>query len=715
MNCQVKISLTALVALSACGDVVDEPPMQAPMQASISVAWPRAASSMRGCALDAPDSRIKHIIYVQFDNVHFRRDNPRVPSDLEQMPHLLDFITDHGTLLSNHHTPLISHTADGILTSLTGVYGDRHGQPVANSFGFFTPAGSPSFVGFASSFTYWTDVVSPTMDPRFSMITASGKNAPAPWVAFTRAGCNVGAVSTANIALENVTSDITTVFGASSPEAAEARANPTKAVADFEGIAVHCAAGHDVCSAANGGKPDLLPDEPGGYLGFDALYGHKFVAPVISPGAPLLDLDGVEITDGRGNVGFPGFSGISAAQSLAYVAAMQEHGVPVTFAYISDAHDDHVSNRALGPGEATYVAQLAAYDRAWGEFFTRLARDGITRGNTLFVITADENDHFVGGPPSPADCDGIHTPCTYAKIGEINANLTHLLDQIDPGLAATPFDIHSDMAPTFYLQGNPAPGAPVARAYERAAAQLTAVSPITGQTDQLAAFLADPVEMRLLHMVTGDPQRTPTFVMFGHPDYFFVTSGTPDVSEDPRFAWNHGGVQRDITITWLSLVGPGVRRQGVDHDTFSDHTDIRPTILMLAGLADDYVHDGVALVEDLREAALPEEVREHALTFRALAQAYKRITAPLGELGQKTLAVSTAALAGDDRTYAALEASLAGISAQRDALAARMIALLDGAEFHGRELRPGEVRRLIEEADDLLDEVRALARHGQAR
>src|SRR5262245_46068003 len=53
VNCRVKISLAALVTLSACGDVVDE----SPMQVSISVALPRAARSMPGCALDAPDSR----------------------------------------------------------------------------------------------------------------------------------------------------------------------------------------------------------------------------------------------------------------------------------------------------------------------------------------------------------------------------------------------------------------------------------------------------------------------------------------------------------------------------------------------------------------------------------------------------------------------------------------------------------------------------------
>ena len=79
------------------------------------------------CNLRSARGEIKHVIYIQFDNVHFTRDNPNVPSDLEQMPHLLNFFVNNGTLSSNHHTPLISHTADDILTSLTGVYGDRHG------------------------------------------------------------------------------------------------------------------------------------------------------------------------------------------------------------------------------------------------------------------------------------------------------------------------------------------------------------------------------------------------------------------------------------------------------------------------------------------------------------------------------------------------------------------------------------------------------------
>ena len=85
---------------------------------------------------------------------------------------------------------------------------------------------------------------------------------------------------------------------------------------------------------------------------------------------------------------------------------MQESGCPVTFGYISDAHDFHgVSgndHRAFGPGEAGYVQQLRDYDQAFEDFFNRLQSDGITKNNTLFVVTVDEGDHFAGTPPRPA-------------------------------------------------------------------------------------------------------------------------------------------------------------------------------------------------------------------------------------------------------------------------------------------------------------------------
>ncbi len=676
-----------------------------------------------GCQLNSAKGNIQHVIYIQFDNTHFTRDNPNVPSDLEQMPNLLNFIENNGVLLSNHHTPLISHTATDILTSLTGVYGDNHGVPVSNSFRYFNPNGTSNL---GVSFAYWT---SPLFDPTTStptdttpnMLTAAGKNAPAPWVPYTRAGCNFGAVATANTILENTAIDIPTVFGANSPEAAEVKADGgqsgTQSFADFVGIGIHCAQGDVLCSAANNGKPDLLPDEPGGYTGFNGLFGHKYTVPQINPdgnNTSLKDLNGNIIQDPNGHIGFPGFDGMSGAVSLSYVAAMQEHGVPVTYAYISDAHDAHPSGPAYGPGQAGYVAALQAYDSAFGKFFTRLANDGINQSNTLFVFTADEGDHFVGGAPSPAGCDGVTTPCTYSQIGELSANMAGLL-ATEQGVK-TPFKVHSDDAPTVYITGNPARDAGVTRAFERATGQLTAPNPITGNTDTLTKFLADPVEMKLLHMVTADPARTPTFTMFADPNYFLFAGAancnSPCITENPAFAWNHGDVQPEITTTWLGMVGPGVRHFGVDNSIWSDHTDIRPTILALLGLNDDYAHAGRVLFEDLYDWAVPQSLRAHRETLIRLAQVYKQINAPVGELGLASLGVSTRALesgiSSDDSTYTKLEGQLSSINNQRDALAGQMIALLENAAFNGQSINEQHAKQLITQGQALLDEVNAM-------
>ena len=47
----------------------------------------------RVAQLQSSGDEIQHVMYFQFDNVHFQRDNPNVPSDVEQMPNLLNFIS----------------------------------------------------------------------------------------------------------------------------------------------------------------------------------------------------------------------------------------------------------------------------------------------------------------------------------------------------------------------------------------------------------------------------------------------------------------------------------------------------------------------------------------------------------------------------------------------------------------------------------------------
>jgi hypothetical protein len=721
------------------------------------------------------DNGIKHVFHLTFDNVHLRRDMPNVPSDLEQIPSLLTFLQDNGVILNNHHTPLISHTADDIITAVTGVYGARHGQPVANTYGQFDSK-NPNFVHNVSSFVYWT---SKTPNGTPAMIDEKGKNAPAPWVVYTRAGCDVGAFSVNTQVLENTGLDGAAVFGGTSAapnfplqatDDAQFFALPGNDTSgnfindqglavpdtDFLGIAIHCAQGSSLCSTKNGGAPDLLPDEPGGYNGFNALFGNVLVAPAINPGHTLQltintedvndtvtpvtitrpyvsDLFGNPITDDFGTPGFPSGFDPAPEQSLGYVEQLYEAGVQIVYLYIEDAHDRHskvpfASDLAFGPGEAGYVKQLQDFEKAFHQFFadlddpnSRLHKAGVTRQNTLFIVTTDENDHFAGSRQPQATCDGVNVPCTYAHVGEIDADLGRILASPPPtGTAnATPFFLHFDDAPNVYIHGQPGRTNPLARQFARDLATLKTTSLITGNTDRLMQRLADPVEEDFLHMVTSDPARTPTITMFGNDDYYFEAFGDtthcdqPDggfvcFMEDNGFAWNHGDFQRQITHNWAAVVGPGVQRDHDGTDVFTDHTDLRPTLLSLLGLEDDYDHDGRAIFEIMRREAIPHEIREHLDTAERMAHLLKAINAPLGPLGVKTLKLSTTALASNDTnddTYNRIENQLLDLTKRRNAIASQMLSMLEDSTFDGKVFNEAKAQGLINSAQGLLDEA----------
>ena len=102
------------------------------------------------------------MVRIGFDNVHYFRDNPNVPSDLELMPALLNFFNSNGTMLTNSHTPLIAHTADDLLTTATGLYGDRHGAPIANSYRSYNTDGTTDLT---SVFAYWNDPIPDINNP----------------------------------------------------------------------------------------------------------------------------------------------------------------------------------------------------------------------------------------------------------------------------------------------------------------------------------------------------------------------------------------------------------------------------------------------------------------------------------------------------------------------------------------------------------------------
>jgi hypothetical protein len=444
-------------------------------------------------------------------------------------------------------------------------------------------------------------------------------------VPFTRAGCDVGAFSTANVELENTSVDIPKVFGANSPEAQQLAADKDSfkdaETADYVGVAVHCAQGSAVCADAKGVKfgqttatptavTDSLPDEPGGYAGYQALFGARYVAPQLGAGTPNVDHNGYEVTNAAGNLvdlngnqingafltnhpGFPGFDP-TATQTLGYMADMLESGVPVVQGYISDLHGlesipsldqpggvCYKQPAALGSGSACYLAQAAAYNQAFGTFFQRLAADGINTSNTLFVVSSDEGDHEAGAnvgraiQPTPATCDGVTTPCTYpaGSFGELAGNVTGLLATQKND--TTKFGMEFDTAPEYYINGNPGPDASVTRTFEHDVAGLTAFNPYAGQTQPIANYLADPAEEAILHMVNADPARTPTLAEFAKPDYYLSqgsatctnttgTSSSDCVQQDTGFAWDHGDYAAEINTNYVGFAGPGVKHLGLD-------------------------------------------------------------------------------------------------------------------------------------------------------
>ncbi len=261
-----------------------------PVRAAVEAPAAKPVPTSSSCHLG---NGVQHVINITFDNVHFFRDNPNVPSDLEQMPTLMKFLQSNGVVMSNMHTPLIAHTAEDSLAIYSGLYGDRHGQPVSNSYKSYTGVANGATEP-DTSFVYWNSPVinnatkaPSTVNHQPSMVysptvpaanTPPGQTAPEPWVAYNKAGCSFGAFSSANMVLEN-NGDIPTVFG-SAPPLQPPYTNNTSA---FIGEAVHCGLGDTACEQAGGVVTDTPPaaNNPGTST-FKALFGHQFIKPMLT-------------------------------------------------------------------------------------------------------------------------------------------------------------------------------------------------------------------------------------------------------------------------------------------------------------------------------------------------------------------------------------------------------------------------------------------------
>ena len=235
-------------------------------------------------------------------------------------------------------------------------------------------------------------------------------------------------------------------------------------------------------------------------------------------------------------------------------------------------------------------------------------------------------------------------------------------------------------------------------------------------------YMADSVGQRALHMINADFRRTPSFTYFANPDYFLSTFNTncPDLAHsvptciDYHFAWSHGDATEDIGRTWLGIVGPGVENLGRTSDTWSDHADIRATMLALIGLKDSYEEDGAPIFAFLATSKLSSQFRANRDTVVKLRNVYKQISAPFGPFAHDTLVASTHAIASgsatDDSHYTSVENSIASLTAQRDALEAQMRTAINNATFGGGPVpSKDQAKNMAAQARQLLQQASALA------
>jgi hypothetical protein len=270
--------------------------------------------------------------------------------------------------------------------------------------------------------------------------------------------------------------------------------------------------------------------------------------------------------------------------------------------------------------------------------------------------------------------------------------------------------MENDTAPELYVTGDPSPASPQVRTLDRDVGSLTASNPYSGNPNEpIVNYMADPAEEAILHMVNADPARTPTLAVFAKPDYYLTAGGTSCsgacVTQNTGFAWDHGDYAAEIDTNYLGLVGPGVKNLGLDGSapnagpssagpdsgqvtvpnsgttgTWADETDIRPTLMYLTGLRDDYEHDG-RVISDVLSNANPAL---SAPGVTALGGCYKQLNSSVGQFGTDTLMASTAGLestSAGDLTYTQSERTLVVLDALRDAVAGRIKLSLDAAAF----------------------------------
>ncbi len=332
-----------------------------------------------------------------------------------------------------------------------------------------------------------------------------------------------------------------------------------------------------------------------------------------------------------------------APVTLPMATAMLQSGVPIVFVYVENTHGRCGAAAALcqsNLANGSFDDLLQADDAAFAKFFGDLEKMSITPANTLFIILTDEGDHYL-------------------------ANYAQVIDTTDlqPSIAGA--------AGMFYGSDADAIGAALA---SRKGVQ----------------SIATREAMKAVHIASGADARTPTLIAFSDADYIFNRGACSNCGR-----WNHGTIHPDITDSWLALIGPGIKRGAMTNattvDSFTDHTDIIPTIRAFLGISSSGDVDGVPIF-----AALDRATSDDLLQLR---EAFKQLNAPLGRFGSAILKISTQGALGGPAARAQADTRIKDLKSRHDALVAEMRPALDGA----KQLSRDQVLDLAKRAQTLME------------
>ena len=366
------------------------------------------------------------------------------------------------------------------------------------------------------------------------------------------------------------------------------------------------------------------------------------------------------------------------------MADMQEAGIPVTYGYISDLHERKADTRTgcthrdaattagrpLGPGDSCYVDERAALRRGVPEVLRAPRRrrhhagEHAVRDQRRGERPVRRRERRPGDAADPGRLRRRHHAVQLRDRPDRRAAGEHQGPALGTASAAnTQFDIEPQGA-AIYVHGQPAANDPAVRQLERDTAAMTNRTTRTAASTTRRSRSTRPARSSSACCTCRRPIRCGRRrTRCSRSRTTSSRTSGPNVSINTSFAYDHGYYSPNIDITWVGMAGPGVATNGVDgpqpadgnqaHDpestntvpqastdgTWVEETDLRPTMLHLTGLSDDYQSDGHVITQAL--TSVPSALAATA----DLAKGYDQINSSVGQFATDTLLADTKALA----------------------------------------------------------------------